>query len=72
MLVNHQEQTVGVSRKIADLLVRGTMGSLPLPQLTGESVNAFYLPPASPKPTAWQAVFDVIGRNAGLRCERNA
>jgi len=39
---------------------------LHLPQLPGESVDEFCLPPASAKPSARQAVFDLVERNAGF------
>jgi hypothetical protein len=51
---------------------RDTIGLPPLPQLAGESLNAFCLPPASGKPSARQAVFDLMGRNASLQSEGNA
>jgi hypothetical protein len=41
-------------------------------QLPGESVNAFCLRPASGKPSARQAVFDLVGGNTSLEVKRNA
>jgi hypothetical protein len=51
---------------------RDTIGLHPLPQLEGESVSEFCLPPASGKPSARQAVFDLMGRNASLERKCNA
>ena len=58
---------------------RDTSGFHFPPRLAGEAVNAFCLPPASGKAChaagpaeadpARQAVFDMIGRNAGLKRE---
>jgi len=60
-----------LNQSLRDRAARDTIGSHRLPQLAGESVNAFCLPPASAKPTARQAVFDLIGRNATSKCKRN-
>ena len=51
---------------------RDTIGLPLLPQLEGESVSEFCLPPASGKPSARQAVFDLIGGNASLKREGHA
>jgi hypothetical protein len=50
---------------------KDTSGVHALPQLEGESVSEFCLPPASGKPSARQAVFDLEG-NAGLEIKCNA
>ena len=57
----HQNQS------LCDRAARDTIGVRALPQSAGESVSAFCLPPASGKPSARQAVFDLVGGNASLK-----
>jgi hypothetical protein len=59
-----------LNQSLRDPAAKDTIGLHPLPQLPGESVNEFCLPPASGKPSARQAVFDLIGRNA-RRCSKH-
>jgi hypothetical protein len=40
--------------------------------LAGESANAFYLPPAYAKPSARQAVFDLVDGNTSLEVKCDA
>jgi hypothetical protein len=67
--VHPQRSTFNQSRH--DPAARDTSGVHSVLQLIGESVNEFCLPPASGKPSR-QAVFDLIGRNAGLELKGNA
>jgi hypothetical protein len=60
------------NQTLRDPAARDTIGLHLFPQLAGGSVNAFCLPPASGKPSARQAVFDLIGRNARLKRKGNA
>jgi len=53
-------------------VAKDTVGLHLFPQLSGESVNESCLPPASGKPSARQAVFDLISRNASLEIKCNA
>jgi|ERR1700733_4765345 hypothetical protein len=46
-----------VTTNFRDRAAKDTIGLHPLPQLEGESVGEFCLPPASGKPSARQAVF---------------
>jgi hypothetical protein len=52
--------------------VKGTSGFHCPPRLGGEAINEFCLPPASAKPTARQAVFNLVGGDAGLERERDS
>ena len=61
-----------LNQSLRDRAARDTIGVHSLPQLAGESVSASCLPPASGKPSARQAVFDLVGRNAGLEIKCNA
>jgi hypothetical protein len=51
---------------------RDTNGVHAVPQSLSESIDGFCIPPASGKPSARQAVFDLVERNAGLKREGNA
>jgi hypothetical protein len=55
-----------------DPAARDTIGVHSVLQLIGESVNEFCLPPASDKPSARQAVLDLVGGNASLDVKCNA
>jgi hypothetical protein len=55
-----------------DQAAKGTIGVHSVPQPVDESVSEFCLPPASGKPSARQAVFDLMGRNASLKRKCNA
>jgi hypothetical protein len=59
-----------LNQSLRDPAAIGTIGLHHL-QLADESVNEFCLPPASGKPSARQAVFDLVGRNASLERKGN-
>jgi hypothetical protein len=61
-----------LNQSLRDRAAKDTIGLHALPRSARESVNASCLPPASGKPSARQAVFDLVGRNAGLELKCNA
>jgi hypothetical protein len=61
-----------LNQSLRDRAAKDTIGLHSLPRSARESVNAFCLPPAYGKPSARQAVFDLLGRNAGLEIKCNA
>jgi hypothetical protein len=67
-----QPQRSTSNQSSRDPAAKDTIGLHSLPRSARESVNAFCLPPAYGKPSARQAVFDLLGRNAGLEIKCNA
>jgi hypothetical protein len=61
-----------LNQTFRDQAARDTSGVHALPRSVREAASEFCLPPASGKPSARQAVFDLVGRNASLEVKCNA